>query len=118
MGTLQEKEKEPSMPLSHAVYLADSSAIAVCMITWLQLRTYHLWRTNKEVGLFSEDHLPQSMTQPVQLLNPNLHRMSLLPKEELSLLQALAQTDGYLRRLGVINEAVDDTAGAAQVRAG
>ena len=33
-------------------------------------------------------------------------------------LQALAQTDGYLRRLNVIKEAVDDTAGAAQVRAG
>jgi hypothetical protein len=30
--------------------------------------------------------------------------------------QALAQTDGYLRRLNVVKEAVDDTAGAAQVR--
>jgi hypothetical protein len=30
-------------------------------------------------------------------------------------LQALAQTDGYLRRLNVIKEAVDDTAGAAQM---
>jgi len=28
--------------------------------------------------------------------------------------QALAQVDGYLRRLGVVREAVDDTAGAAQ----
>jgi hypothetical protein len=31
------------------------------------------------------------------------------------LLQALAQTDTYLRKLGVIKEAVDDTAGAAQM---
>lgn len=29
--------------------------------------------------------------------------------------QALAQTDGYLRRLNVVKEAVDDTAGAAQM---
>lgn len=29
--------------------------------------------------------------------------------------QALAQCDGYLRRLGVVKEAVDDTAGAAQI---
>ena len=29
--------------------------------------------------------------------------------------QALAQCDGYLRGLGVIKEAVDDTAGAAQL---
>jgi hypothetical protein len=29
--------------------------------------------------------------------------------------QALAQTDTYLRKLGVIKEAVDDTAGAAQM---
>lgn len=29
--------------------------------------------------------------------------------------QALAQTDTYLRRLGVVREAVDDTAGAAQM---
>ncbi len=28
--------------------------------------------------------------------------------------QALAQCDGYLRKLGVVKEAVDDTAGAAQ----
>jgi arogenate/prephenate dehydratase len=28
--------------------------------------------------------------------------------------QALAQCDGYLRALGVVREAVDDTAGAAQ----
>ena len=39
------------------------------MATWLHLRTHHLWRTIKEVGLLSDDHLPQSMTtQPVQLL--------------------------------------------------
>ena len=38
------------------------------LVTWLHLRTHHLWRTIKEVGLLSEDHLPQSMTQPVQLL--------------------------------------------------
>jgi len=31
---------------------------------WLHLRTHHLWRIIKEVGLLSEDHLPQSMTQP------------------------------------------------------
>lgn len=31
------------------------------------------------------------------------------------LLQALAQTDTYLRRLNVVKEAVDDTAGAAQM---
>jgi len=30
-------------------------------------------------------------------------------------LQALAQCDGYLRSLGVVREAVDDTAGAAQL---
>jgi arogenate/prephenate dehydratase len=30
-------------------------------------------------------------------------------------LQALAQTDTYLRKLGVVKEAVDDTAGAAQM---
>ncbi|KAG2500138.1 hypothetical protein HYH03_001720 [Edaphochlamys debaryana] len=29
--------------------------------------------------------------------------------------QALAQCDGYLRRMGVVKEAVDDTAGAAQI---
>jgi len=29
--------------------------------------------------------------------------------------QALAQCDGYLRKLGVVKEAVDDTAGAAQI---
>lgn len=29
--------------------------------------------------------------------------------------QALAQTDGYLRKLNVVKEAVDDTAGAAQM---
>ncbi len=29
--------------------------------------------------------------------------------------QALAQVDNYLRRLGVVREAVDDTAGAAQM---
>ena len=41
---------------------------------WLDLRTHHLWRTIKEVGLlFSEDHLPQSMSQPVQLLNQAIH---------------------------------------------
>ena len=40
-------------------------------VTWLHLRTHHLWRTIKEVGLLSEDHLPQSMTQPVQLLIQN-----------------------------------------------
>ena len=27
------------------------------MVTWLHLRTHHLWRTIKEVGLLSEDHL-------------------------------------------------------------
>lgn len=31
------------------------------------------------------------------------------------MLQALAQTDTYLRRLNVVKEAVDDTAGAAQM---
>jgi len=36
-------------------------------------------------------------------------------KRVLSHPQALAQTDGYLRRLNVIKEAVDDTAGAAQM---
>lgn len=30
-------------------------------------------------------------------------------------LQALAQCDGYLRKIGVVKEAVDDTAGAAQM---
>jgi prephenate dehydratase len=30
-------------------------------------------------------------------------------------MQALAQTDTYLRKLGVVKEAVDDTAGAAQM---
>lgn len=29
--------------------------------------------------------------------------------------QALAQTDGYTRKLGVVREAVDDTAGAAKL---
>lgn len=29
--------------------------------------------------------------------------------------QALAQTDGYLRKMGVVREAVDDTAGAAKM---
>ena len=43
------------------------------MVTWLHLRTHHLWRTMKEVGLLSEDRLPQSMTQPVQLLNQTIH---------------------------------------------
>ena len=37
----------------------------------MHLRTHHLWRTIKEVGLLSEDHLPQSMTQPV--LNQAIH---------------------------------------------
>ena len=45
----------------------------MAMATWLHLRTHHLWRTIKEVGLLSEDHLPQSMTQPVQLLNQTIH---------------------------------------------
>ena len=45
----------------------------VVLVTWLHLRTHHLWRTIKEVGLLSEDHLPQSMTQPVQLLNQTIH---------------------------------------------
>ena len=45
----------------------------VVMVTWLHLRTHHLWRTIKEVGLLSEDHLPQSMTQPVQPLNQTIH---------------------------------------------
>lgn len=31
------------------------------------------------------------------------------------LLQALAQVDNYLRSMGVVKEAVDDTAGAAQM---
>ncbi len=31
------------------------------------------------------------------------------------MVQALAQCDGYLRRMGVVKEAVDDTAGAAQM---
>ena len=31
----------------------------IIMVTWLHLRTHHLWRTIKEVGLLSEDHLPQ-----------------------------------------------------------
>ena len=35
-------------------------------------------------------------------------------KRAMSHPQALAQVDGYLRRLGVVREAVDDTAGAAQ----
>ena len=43
------------------------------MVTWLHLRTYHLLRTIKEVGLLNEDHLPQSMTRPVQLLNQTIH---------------------------------------------
>ena len=43
------------------------------MVTWLHLRTNHLWRTIKEIGLLTEDHLPQSMTQPVQLLNQTIH---------------------------------------------
>ena len=43
------------------------------MVTWLHLRTHHLWRTIKEVGLLSEDHRPQSMTQPVQLYNQAIH---------------------------------------------
>jgi hypothetical protein len=33
----------------------------------------------------------------------------------LLLLQALAQVDNYLRSMGVVKEAVDDTAGAAQM---
>lgn len=32
-----------------------------------------------------------------------------------SIAQALAQCDGYLRRMNVVKEAVDDTAGAAQM---
>ena len=32
------------------------------LVTWLHLRTHHLWRTIKEVGLLSEDHLPQGVT--------------------------------------------------------
>ena len=43
------------------------------MVTWLHLRTHHFWRTLQEVGLLSEDHLPQSMTQPVQLHNQAIH---------------------------------------------
>ena len=31
---------------------------SICLVTWLHLRTHHLWRSIKEVGLFSEDHLP------------------------------------------------------------
>ena len=30
----------------------------IYMVTWLHLRTHHLWRTIKQVGLLSEDHLP------------------------------------------------------------
>ena len=55
---------------------ARQIAVNICMIgmvTWLHLRTHHLWRTIKKVGLLSEDHLPQSMTQPVQLLNQTIH---------------------------------------------
>lgn len=35
--------------------------------------------------------------------------------QKLARSQALAQCDGYLRKLGVVKEAVDDTAGAAQM---
>ena len=38
--------------------------LLLLLVTWLHLRTHHTWRTVKEVGLLSEDHLPQSMTQP------------------------------------------------------
>ena len=34
--------------------------------------------------------------------------------EQLHLRQALSQCDGYLTRMGVVKEAVDDTAGAAK----
>ena len=36
-------------------------------------------------------------------------------KRVISHYQALAQVDGYTRNMGVIREAVDDTAGAAQM---
>ena len=43
------------------------------MVTWIRIRTHHLWRTIKEVGLLSEDQLHQRMTQPVQPLNQAFH---------------------------------------------
>lgn len=36
-------------------------------------------------------------------------------KRVISHYQALAQVDGYTRNMGVVREAVDDTAGAAQM---
>ena len=29
------------------------------LVTWLHLRTHHFWHTTKEVGLITEDHLPE-----------------------------------------------------------
>ena len=49
----------------YALRLLDGVSFAVAgipfdMVTWLHLRRHHLWRTIKEVGLLSEDHLPPS----------------------------------------------------------
>ena len=39
-----------------------------CMVTWLHLRTHHLWRTIKEVALLSEDHVPHTPAVSLLLL--------------------------------------------------